>query len=108
MVVVYEGLHNTRQHFIKTELEHLFDDVKKLYIAPSYLAREDESLQLLGPSDLRSLLSPEAQSKTEPSELNDKLKSDIQSHLANHDLVLCLTAGGGHSLDEWLRQEFTA
>ncbi|MBS4482706.1 hypothetical protein, partial [Cronobacter sakazakii] len=30
VVVVYEGLHNTRQHFIKDDLQHLFDGVKQL------------------------------------------------------------------------------
>ena len=52
LVVVYEGLHNTRQHFIRDELVHLFDSVKHLYIVPSYLAREDESLELLTPEKL--------------------------------------------------------
>ncbi|HSW79341.1 MAG TPA: hypothetical protein VLG47_01040, partial [Candidatus Saccharimonadales bacterium] len=106
VVVIYEGLHNTRQHFIKDDLKHLFDEVKKLYIVPSYLAREDENLQLLSPADLRTLLSPESQAHTEPMQLDDNLKLAIQSHLNNHDLVLCLTAGGGNSLDEWLRKEF--
>lgn len=108
VVVVYEGLHNTRQHFIKDEVWDLFDDVKKLYIVPSYLAREDEKLKLLSPEDLKNLLSPEVQSKTEPSELDEKLQAGIREHLANGDLVLCLTAGGGGSLDEWLRKEFAA
>lgn len=106
VVVVYEGLHNTRQHFIKDELTHLFDSVKQVYIVPSYLAREDPNLPLLSPSDLRDLLSREAQEKTIPSELNNDLKTTIQKHLDSKDTVLCLTAGGGNSLDEWLRQEF--
>lgn len=106
VVVVYEGLHNTRQHFIKKELEHLFDSAKELYIVPSYLAREDPNLPLLSPSDLKNLLSPEAQSKAHPAELNDDLKQTIQKHLDQDDLVLCLTAGGGGSLDEWLRKNF--
>jgi UDP-N-acetylmuramate--alanine ligase len=106
VVVVYEGLHNTRQHFIKDELQHLFDNVKKLYIVPSYLAREDERLILLKPNDLRRLLSPEAQEHTEAAELNNNLRAAIEVHLKDGDLVLCLTAGGGHSLDEWLRQNF--
>ncbi len=104
VVVVYEGLHNTRQHFIKSELEHLFDSVKKLYIAPSYLAREDPNLDLLSPADLVALTS--LPKKAEPAELNDDLKRHIQDHLVDGDLVLCLTAGGGGSLDEWLRKEF--
>lgn len=106
VVVVYEGLHNTRQHFIKDELTTLFDDIKQLYIVPSYLAREDESLPLLSPTDLRNLLSESTRAKAKPAALDDDLKQAIQSHLSSGDLVLCLTAGGGHSLDEWLRTSF--
>lgn len=107
LVVVYEGLHNTRQHFIKDELRDLFEDVKSLYIVPSYLAREDQSLQLLSPDDLRSLMSETVQLHTTPSELNDDLKKAIKQHVEEGDTVLCLTAGGGGSLDEWLRREFS-
>src|SRR5579859_5387938 len=32
VVVVYEGLHNPRKHFIKDQLRSLFDHVKQLYI----------------------------------------------------------------------------
>ncbi|MCA9333042.1 hypothetical protein KDA00_04190 [Candidatus Saccharibacteria bacterium] len=104
VVVVYEGLHNTRQHFIKKDLEHLFDDIKKLYIVPSYLAREDKSLELLTPDKLIALTSqPE---KGAPSTLDEILKKNIDDHCNNGDLVLCLTAGGGGSLDEWLRKEY--
>jgi UDP-N-acetylmuramate--alanine ligase len=108
VVVVYEGLHNTRQHFIKAELEHLFDGVKQLYIVPSYLAREDESLKLLTPDDLKLLLSAEAQTRTETASLDPALRDLITHHLEQGDTVLCLTAGGGNSLDEWLRREFLA
>ena len=106
VVVVYEGLHNMRQHFIKDELEHLFDGVKKLYIVPSYLAREDPDLELLTPEKLSLMLSPEAKEKSVPSALNPELKARIDEHLAASDLVLCLTAGGGGSLDEWLRTQY--
>jgi UDP-N-acetylmuramate--alanine ligase len=107
VVVVYEGLHNTRQHFIKGELLHLFDDVKQLYIVPSYLAREDMDVSLLTPEDLRLLLSTSAQSHTIPSQLDDTLAAAIRTHVEGGDLVLCLTAGGGNSLDEWLRRTFS-
>jgi UDP-N-acetylmuramate--alanine ligase len=106
VVVVYEGLHNTRQHFIKNELRDLFNDVKKLYIVPSYLAREDASLKLLTPSDLKLLLSAEAQTVTESAALDMQLRHNILEHLSAGDTVLCITAGGGNSLDEWLRKEF--
>lgn len=108
LVVVYEGLHNTRQHFIKEEMKHLFDGIRQIFIVPSYLAREDESLALLSPSDLRDLLSEEAQAVTVPSILDDTLKDSIQQNIKAGNTVLCLTAGGGGSLDEWLRKEFTA
>lgn len=107
VVVVYEGLHNTRQHFIKDELVHLFDDVKQLYIVPSYLAREDKSLQHLLPADLKERMSSATQSHTEPAALNDSLAEYIRSHVAAGDLVLCISAGGGGSLDEWVRQQFS-
>jgi UDP-N-acetylmuramate--alanine ligase len=106
IVVVYEGLHNTRQHFIKDELTHLFDDAKQIYIVPSYLAREDPKLEMLTPEKLRKLLSPETAAKCQPMQLDDKLQAALQKHLADHDLVLCLSAGGGGSLDEWLRYRF--
>ncbi|MBP7806946.1 hypothetical protein KA047_00425 [Candidatus Saccharibacteria bacterium] len=104
VVVIYEGLHNTRQHFIRDDLKHLFDDVDKLYVVPSYLAREDKNLKLLSPDDLIGLTAhPE---KAETRQLDDKLSETITNHLNNGDVVLCLTAGGGNSLDEWLRQTF--
>ncbi|MCA9327350.1 hypothetical protein KDA14_02360 [Candidatus Saccharibacteria bacterium] len=106
LVVVYEGLHNTRQHFIRDELTHLFDDTKQLYIVPSYLAREDPSLELLTPQKLLEGLSEAAQSKSAAAELDSELVSHIRDHLAGGDTVLCLSAGGGGSLDEWLRKEF--
>ena len=101
VVVVYEGLHNTRQHFIKDDLVHLFDSVKKLYVVPSYRAREDESLEDLTPEKIIALTAhPE---KAEPVSMDEHLLAKIKNHADNGDLVLCLTAGGGASLDEWLR-----
>jgi UDP-N-acetylmuramate-alanine ligase len=107
VVVVYEGLHNTRQHFIKDELANLFDDVKQLYIVPSYLAREDENLKLLSPTDLLNILSIQSKSHGQAAQLDESLKQLIQKHIASGDLVLCLSAGGTSSLDEWLRKEFS-
>jgi UDP-N-acetylmuramate--alanine ligase len=106
VVVIYEGLHNSRQHFIKDDLKHLFDEVKQLYIVPSYLAREDPNQELLTPAKLRLLLSPTAEAKCTAAELNDELKQNIQRHLDAGDLVLCLSAGSTGSLDEWLRATY--
>lgn len=104
VIVVYEGLHNRRQHFIKDRFKDLFDGVKKLYWVPSYLAREDPNLPLLSPQELIEFLGN--QEIAEPAELNDALKQTIQRHADAGDLVLCLSAGGGDSLDEWLRKNF--
>ena len=106
VVVVYEGLHNTRQHFIKDQLADLFDGAKQLYVVPSYLAREDKNLELLTPEKLLDLLSNSAKAKAHASQLDDGLRQAIKRHLDNGDLVLCLSAGGAGSLDEWLRQNF--
>jgi UDP-N-acetylmuramate--alanine ligase len=105
VVVVYEGLHNTRQHFIKNELADVFLGAKKVIVVPSYRAREDESLEDLTPEKLCKLI--KAPQDTVPAKLDEELKEAITKHVKNSDLVLCLTAGGGGSLDEWLRkQEF--
>lgn len=103
-VVVYEGLHNTRQHFIKEQLKTLFSPAEKLYIVPSYLAREDESLELLTPDKLSRLM--EEPNKRIPCELDYKLAKALTDDIQNGYLVLCLSAGGGGSLDEWLRKKF--
>lgn len=102
--VVYEGLHNTRQHFIKNQLQQLFNNVPEIYIVPSYLAREDPKLKILAPEDLATLIGNTAQ--VHPSALNQGLKQNIEQRAKNGTLVLCLSAGGGGSLDEWLRKEF--
>ena len=107
VVVVYEGLHNTRQHFIKDELKTIFDNVGQLYIVPSYLAREDKTLPLLSPTDLKALLSDAAQAHTTPSALDASLLTAIRAHLSARDTVVCISAGGGGSLDEWLRKEIS-
>ncbi len=104
VVVVYEGLHNTRQHFIKSDLVHLFDEVMQVYVVPSYLAREDPKLSLLAPKDIVNMLSNPK--KAAAQQLDGDLRETIANHLEAGDLVLCLTAGGGGSLDEWLRQNF--
>ncbi len=104
VIVVYEGLHNTRQHFIKDELAIMFEGAKRLYIVPSYLAREDTRLELLTPVKLSELMLHPVD--RESAQLDDRLLESIKTHAHDGDLVLCLTAGGGNSLDEWLRSNF--
>lgn len=105
VVVVYEGLHNTRQHHIRDQLVDLFKGVAKLYIVPSYLAREDPTLPNYSPDDLAKLM--EQPDERIPMTVDSTLKLSIEKELRNGNLVLCFSAGGGASLDEWLRREFT-
>jgi UDP-N-acetylmuramate--alanine ligase len=107
VVVIYEGIHNLRQHFIKNELRNLFDSVKKLYVVPTYLGREDDKLEILTPEKILDLLSNSARAKAEPARLDNDLKKHIQEHLAAGDLVVGFSAGGADGLDEWLRQKFS-
>ena len=105
IVVVYEGLHNTRQHFIKDELGSLFDSVKQLYIVPSYLAREDPKLKILSPTNLLNMLSNKSKGHAEAVTLDGELAAKLKKHAADGDLVLALSAGGSGSLDEWLHEQ---
>jgi hypothetical protein len=40
-------------------------------------------------------------------ERDTKLKSVIQDHLDKGDMVVGMAGGGGDSLDDWLRKNFT-
>lgn len=104
VVVVYEPLTNRRQHFIKQAYDNLFNNVSKLYWVPSYLAREDPLQPILSPNDLIKYMGNKQ--IAEPAQLNQDLRTKINQHLSNNELVICMSGGGGGSLDEWLRREF--
>ena len=104
VVVIYEPLTNRRQHYIKHEYKDLFKGVKKLYWVPSYQAREDPAQQILTPAELIQELSNKE--IAEPAQLNENLKNAIDNHTKNGDLVVCMSGGGGQSLDEWLRANY--
>ena len=106
LIVIYEPLTNRRQHYILNEYKDVFNGADKLYWIPSYLAREDPAQRIITPAELVSHLSDPA--IAEPMERDDNLKSAIQKHLADGDMVVGMAGGGGNSLDDWLRQEFTA
>ncbi len=104
LVIVYEPLTNRRQHYIKKLYSDLFRDINKLYWVPSFLTREDPAQKVLTPADLiANMTNPQI---AEPADMNDNLKQTIQKHLDQGDQVVCLTGGGGGSLDEWLRANF--
>lgn len=102
IVVVYEPLTNKRQYEIKEQYKNLFEGVKKLYWVPSYLTREDPNQHVLTPAEL--IENMDNREIAEPAELNGDLKAKITQHLETGDLVVCLSGGGGGSLDEWIRK----
>lgn len=104
IIVVFEPLHNRRQHFMIDEYQDCFSGASKVYWVPSYLAREDESQRIIEPAEMIQHLSDP--SIAEPAEVYQDLKEKVRQHLKNGDMVVGMTGGGGGSLDEWLRTEF--
>jgi UDP-N-acetylmuramate--alanine ligase len=105
IVVVYEPLTNRRQEYIKNDYKALFEGVKKLYWVPSYLAREDPEAHIYSPAELIEFMNNKE--IAEPAEFNSDLEQAIRLHIAHGDLVVCISGGGGDSLDEWVRQRFS-
>lgn len=105
LIVVYEGLTNRRQHYFLDNYKNCFAGADKIYWIPSYLAREDPNQKVLKPAELIAHL--DNPTIAEPIDaMDENLKKIIQSHLDKNDMVVCMTGGGGGSLDEWLRLEF--
>lgn len=107
LIVVYEPLTNRRMHYTAAAHRDIFNGAMKLYWVPSYLAREDPNQAVLTPEQLIINLNPDMQAKAEPAQLDGQLKQNIKHWRKNGGLVLCLSGGGGGSLDEWLRKEFS-
>jgi UDP-N-acetylmuramate--alanine ligase len=106
IVVVYEPIGNRRQHYVLDNYQDCFSGATQVYWVPTYLVREDPNQHVLTPSELISHLSDP--SIATPAAMDTKLKQSIQEHLKNGDMVVAMSAGGGHSLDEWIRQNFVA
>jgi UDP-N-acetylmuramate--alanine ligase len=106
LVVVYEPLTNRRQHYMQNDYKDCFNGASTVYWIPSYLAREDESQRIIPPSELITHL--DDPSIARPMERDLRLKSVIEKHLKDGDMVVGMAGGGGDSLDDWLRKEFTS
>jgi UDP-N-acetylmuramate--alanine ligase len=106
LVVIYEPLTNRRQHYMLDDYKDCFAGAAKVYWIPSYLSREDPNQRVIPPSELITHLSDPTIAS--PAERDDDLKRTIGSHLAKGDMVVGMAGGGGGSLDDWLRDNFTA
>ena len=106
LVIVYEPLTNRRQHYLKEEYKDCFAGATKVYWLPSYLAREDPNQRIMPPAELISYLADPT--IAQPAEPNEELKQTIEGHLDAGAMVVGMVGGGGNSLDDWLRANFTA
>lgn len=98
VVLVYQPHQNVRQH----EIRHLYDDdvfsdAREVYWLPTYLSREDSSLDVLTPEQLTEQLHSTA---VHIADLDHDLWDHIQHNLDRGHLVLCMGAG---SIDGWIR-----
>ena len=102
VVLVYQPHQNTRQHDVRDEYRDSMILAEKIYWLPTYLTREDESLEVLTPQQLIDGLS--SKGAAEPAELNDELWNALQSHRDSGHLVLVMGAG---TIDGWVRDRLT-
>lgn len=102
VVLVYQPHQNTRQHEIQSEYRDATVLAEKIYWLPTYLTREDASLEVLTPGQLIDGLSNK--DSVEPAELDDELWKNIQKHRDAGHLVLCMGAG---TIDAWVRERLT-
>jgi UDP-N-acetylmuramate--alanine ligase len=98
VVLVYQPHQNVRQHEIREQYTaEVFAGADHTYWLPTYLSREDASIETLSPSQLASQLPTES---VTPADMNDELWKTIQEHQQQGHLVLCMGAG---SIDAWVR-----
>lgn len=100
VVLVYQPHQNVRQHEIRDlYTADVFEHADHTYWLPTYLSREDASLETLSPEQLYAQL---PSGSVETAEMNDELWNNIQGHVAKGHLVLCMGAG---SIDAWVRSK---
>lgn len=99
IVAVYQPHQNTRQHKVIDQYTDCFDLAEEIYWLPTYLSREDSSLDVLTPQDFIARLNNKT---AHTAEMNDELWQDIQKARQAGKLVLCMGAG---TIDEWVRSK---
>ncbi|NCU29668.1 hypothetical protein EOM60_03585 [Candidatus Saccharibacteria bacterium] len=100
VVLVYQPHQNIRQHDVREQYtDDLFKNADEVYWLPTYLSREDPNLEILSPQSLTESLD---KNKLSFAEFNQELWDNIQKHLDDNHLVLCMGAG---SIDGWVREQ---
>lgn len=99
VVVVYQPHQNVRQHTIKHLYVDCFERASEVYWVPTYLTREDPSLEILTPEQLSEHVTNKQAVRV--AELDDVLWRNIQEARQSGALVLMMGAG---PIDGWVRQ----
>ena len=100
VVLVYQPHQNIRQHEVRDQYtDAVFKNTDQIYWLPTYLSRENPNLDILSPQSLTDSLD---KSKLIFAEFNQELWSNIEKHLEDGHLVLCMGAG---SIDGWVREQ---
>lgn len=103
VVVVYQPHQNVRQHEVMDSYTDCFEGASKLYWLPTYLSREDASLDVLTPEQLiGSLTNKEL---AEIAKMDDSLAVKLNEHLDSGALIIAMAAG---NLDSWVRENFSS
>lgn len=101
VVLVYQPHQNIRQHdLVNDYTEEVFKEADAVYWLPTYLTREDPDLDTLSPEQLTRNIQ---QDKVRHAVLDGKLWRELQAHLDQGHLVLCMGAG---TIDTWVREQF--
>lgn len=100
VVLVYQPHQNVRQHQIRDDYtDEVFRGAADVYWLPTYLSREDPSLETLTPEQLSSHIT---NSHVHLADTNDALWDEICRHRDAGHLVLVMGAG---SIDAWVREQ---
>lgn len=102
VVLVYQPHQNVRQHEIRHQYTDCMIGADTIYWLPTYLSREDPTLEILTPEQLSEDL--DNATSVIVCDLNDELWSNIETARAEGKLVLVMGAG---SIDEWVREKLS-
>lgn len=103
VVLVYQPHQNVRQHEIQHSYTSCMELAYKIYWLPTYLSREDPTLEILTPEYLARNLSN--RSAVELSQLDEQLWEAIEAARAEGKLVLAMGAG---TIDAWVRAQLAS
>jgi len=101
LAVVYEPHQNTRQHQVKDGYASAFAGADRIFWLPTFLTREDPSLQVLAPADFIATL--DNKDVAVAAEADDSLARTLRDLRDQNYLILLMSAGPA---DAWFRQVF--